>query len=186
MALPQLDLFAMEPKKEAVIIVDMQKDNVGRFSIPIIPKISLLIEWARRKGTPIFYACDSRYVEDKLFNRLGIPPHTIRGTEGAQVIEELKNRPGDVIVEKRMLSAFYATDLDFTLREKRIGRLIITGIRTEACLLKTVLDAFELGYEVVVPPDTCSSPSQENHKATLKSLEVLKIQQPRTDELLAD
>jgi nicotinamidase-related amidase len=37
-------------KKEALVIVDMQNANVGRFCIPLIPKIRLLIEKARKKG----------------------------------------------------------------------------------------------------------------------------------------
>jgi nicotinamidase-related amidase len=171
-------------KNEALVIVDMQNDNVGRFCIHIIPKIRLLIEKARRKGAIIVYACDSRYGDDELFGRVGMKPHTIRGTEGTEVIAELDPQPSDIVVEKRMLSAFFGTDLDFTLRQKRVTRLIITGIRTEACLLKTVLDAFELGYEVLVPQDACASPSIQNHEATLKSLEILKIQQTKAEELL--
>jgi len=141
----------LDKGKEAIVIVDMQKDNVGRFCAQIIPKISLLIEKARGRSMPIIYALDSRYRDDPLFKRLGIPTHTIRGTEGAKVTDELKPHHEDILVEKRMLSAFFGTDLDLTLRQKGISKLIITGIRTEACLLKTVLDAFELGYEVVVP-----------------------------------
>ena len=83
-----------------------------------------------------------------------------------------------------MLSAFFGTDLDFTLREKGIKKLIITGVRTEFCFLKTVLDAFELGYEIIVPVDSCASPSEEGHKVVLASLDVLKIKKPTTEELL--
>ncbi|NIM58477.1 MAG: isochorismatase family protein, partial [Candidatus Aminicenantes bacterium] len=104
--------------KKAVIVVDMQKDNVGRFCKEIIPNIKFLIEKAREKGILVIYACDSRYREDSLFKRVGMSPHTIRGTEGAKVIEELNPKATDVVVEKRMLSAFFGSDLDFTLREK--------------------------------------------------------------------
>jgi nicotinamidase-related amidase len=174
-----------EDVREAVIIVDMQKDNVGRFCREIIPKIKLLIDDARRRGKPVIYACDSRFRDDPLFRKLGFPEHAIRGTEGAEVIDEIKPQQGDILVEKRMLSAFFGTDLDYTLRQKNIKSLVIAGIRTEACLLKTVLDAFELGYDVTVPSDACSSPSQQNHEATLKILDVLKIRKATTEQLLA-
>ncbi|MGQ9639773.1 MAG: cysteine hydrolase family protein [Candidatus Bathyarchaeia archaeon] len=169
---------------EAILIIDMQKDNVGRFCESIMPNVKLLIEDARRRGRPVIYACDSRYRDDPLFRRLGFPEHAIRGTGGAEVIEEIKPQPGDIVVEKRMLSAFFGTDLDYTLRHKGIRSLLIAGIRTEACLLKTVLDAFELGYEVTVPTDACSSPSQQNHEATLRILDVLKIRKATTEEIL--
>jgi len=169
---------------KAVIVVDMQKDNVGRFCQGIIPNIKFLIEKAREKGIPIIYACDSRYREDSLFRRVGMSPHTIRGTEGAKVIEELSPKATDVIVEKRMLSAFFGSDLDFTLREKGVKTLIVTGIRTEGCVLKTVLDAFELGYEVIVPPDCCTSPIPEAHEFILRYLEGFKFQTPASKELV--
>jgi len=169
---------------KAVIVVDMQKDNVGRFCRGIIPNIKFLVEKAREKGILIVYACDSRYKEDSLFKRVGMRPHTIRGTEGVKVIEELSPKETDVVIEKRMLSAFFASELDFTLREKGIKTLIITGIRTEGCVLKTVLDAFELGYEAIVPADCCASPIPEAHEFVLRYLEGFKFPTPTSKELV--
>ncbi len=168
----------------AIVIVDMQKDNVGRYCKEIIPKIQSIIRKAREYNIPIIFACDSRYPDDSLFEKIGGKIHTIKGTEGVKVIDDLKPAPKDIIIEKRMLSAFFGTDLDFTLRDKGIKKLIITGVRTEFCFLKTVLDAFELGYEIVVPVDSCASPSEEGHKAVLASLDVLKIKKTTTEEIL--
>ena len=169
--------------KKAVIVVDMQKDNVGRFCREIISNIKFLIEKARERGIPVIYACDSRYREDSLFKRIGMSPHAIRGTEGAKVIEELRPEATDLVVEKRMLSAFFGSDLDFTLREKQIGTLIVTGIRTESCVLKTVLDAFELGYEVIIPADCCASPIPEAHEFVLRYLQGFRFPTPMLREL---
>jgi nicotinamidase-related amidase len=104
----------------ALIIVDVQKDNVGRYSQAIIPNIQLLIKRARGRGIPVIYACDSRYADDYIFKRLGRKPHAIRGTDGVKVVDELSPAPGETVIEKRMLSGFFGTDLDFTLREKGI------------------------------------------------------------------
>jgi len=169
--------------KKGVIVVDMQKDNVGRFCREIISNIRLLIEKARERGILVVYACDSRYREDSIFRKIGMSPHTIRGTEGAKVIEELSPKAMDVVVEKRMLSAFFGSDLDFTLREKQIGTLIVTGIRTEGCVLKTVLDAFELGYEVIIPADCCASPIPEAHEFVLRYLQGFRFPTPMLKEL---
>lgn len=168
----------------ALLIVDMQKDNVGRYCQHIIPNIKSLIAKAREKKIPVIYACDSRYADDSLFDKLGRKPHTIKGTEGVKVINELAPLPEDIIVEKRMMSGFFGSDLDFTLRQRKVKRLIIMGVRTEFCLLKTVLDAFELGYEPIVPCDACASPSEKSHIATLESLDLLKIPKPTTEELI--
>jgi len=77
-------------EQKAVIVVDMQKDNVGKYCQSIIPKIKILMQKAREKGIPIIFACDSRYPDDFLFSRSGRPPRAIRGTDGARVIDELE------------------------------------------------------------------------------------------------
>lgn len=170
--------------QRAIIVVDMQKDNVGRFCQAIIPNIKALLQKAREKGIPIIFVCDSRYPEDFIFTRGGYPVHAIRGTEGVKVIEELDPRPTDVTVEKRMLSGFFGSDLDFTLRQKGTKALIVTGIATWACLLKTAWDAVELGYEVVVPADCCAAPSLEDHEIALKLLQRLNILKPTVKEVM--
>ena len=62
--------------------------------------------------------------------------------------------------------------------------VIVVGIATDVCLLKTALDAFELGYQVIVPQDACASLSMERHEAALKILDNLKIPLPLTENLL--
>ncbi len=168
---------------KAVIVVDLQKDNVGRYCRPIIPNIKLLLREARGKGIPVIFALDSRYPDDFIF-KSGHPPSTIRGTEGVQVIDELEPGPGDLFVEKRMLSAFFGTDLDFTLRQKGIRTLIVTGVATWACVLKTVFDAAEMGYEVIVPADCCASPVPEGHELGLKVMGLLRVVKPAVKEII--
>ena len=150
--------------EKAVVGVDMQKDNVGRYCRDIIPNIKFLLDKARQKGIPIIFACDSRYPDDFLFARMKMAPYAIRHTEGAEVIDELEARPNDVIIEKRMLSGFFESDLDFTLRNKGIKTIIVTGVSSAGCVFKTVIDAWELGYDVIVPADCCATRSPEDHE----------------------
>jgi len=171
-------------QQKAVIVVDMQRDNMGKFCQGVIPKIKLLIQKAREKGIPIIFACDSRYPGDFLFTRLGLRPHAIRGTEGAKVIDELDPRPTDFIVEKRMLSGFFQSDLDFTLRQMGSKILFVTGQATGGCVLKTVMDAFEFGYEVVVPADCCASPSVEDHEWALQYFKRRNMLKPTVEEVI--
>lgn len=172
------------PERTAVIVVDMQKDNVGRFCQEIIPNIQLLLKKAREKGIPIIFACDSRYPDDFIFTKSGHPIRTIRGTQGVKVIDELDPQPEDVIVEKRMLSGFFGSDLDFTLRQKGTETLIVMGVATWACVLKTAYDAVELGYRVIVPADCCSSPSQEEHEAALTLFKALRVFKPSGKDVI--
>lgn len=168
---------------KAVIVVDLQKDNSGRFSRGIIPSVKHLLQEARARGILVIFACDSRYPDDFIF-KSGHPLSTIRGTEGVKVIDELGPQPADLVVEKRMLSAFFGTDLDFTLRQKGIRTLIVTGVATWACVLKTVFDACEMGYEVMVPADACASPAPEGHEAALKVMGLLRVVKPSVKEVI--
>ncbi|MCX5992331.1 MAG: cysteine hydrolase [Chloroflexi bacterium] len=175
---------AATPQEKAIVVVDLQKDNVGRYCRAIIPNVKLLLQEARGKGIPIIFACDSRYPDDFIFTKGGHPVRTIRGTAGAAVIEDMEPRATDIVVEKRMLSAFFGTDLDFTLRQKGIKTLIVTGVATWACVLKTVFDAAELGYEVIVPADCCASPSPEGHEPALKVMGLLRVVKPSVRDVL--
>lgn len=174
----------LTPQQKAIVVVDMQKDNVGAFCRAIVPNIQLLLKEARTKDISVIFACDSRYPDDFIFTKSGHPLRTIRGTEGVQVIQELDPKPTDVIVEKRMLSAFFATDLDFTLRQKGIKMLVVAGVATWACVLKTAFDAVELGYELVIPADCCASPSPEDHESALKVLGRLRVVKPSVRDVI--
>lgn len=169
--------------EKAVIVVDMQRDNVGRYCQAIVPNVKLLLQEARGRGIPIIFACDSRYPDDFIF-KSGHPLRTIRGTQGVAVMDELEPAATDVIVEKRMLSAFFGTDLDFTLRQKGIKTLIVTGVATWACVLKTVFDAAEMGYEVIVPADCCASPAPEGHESALKVMGLLRVVKPSVKDVI--
>lgn len=171
-------------QEKAVIVVDMQKDNVGKFCRDVIPKIRLLIDKAREKEIPVIFVCDSRYPVDFLFTRLGLKEHDIRGTDGAKVIAELDPRPTDYLIEKRMLSGFFQSDLDFTLRQLGSRQLFVTGQATGGCLLKTVMDAFEYGYEVVVSADCCASPSAEDHEWALQYFTRRNMLQNTVEEMI--
>jgi nicotinamidase-related amidase len=170
---------------KAVIVVDMQKDNVGRFCREVIPKIRLLIDKARQKDIPIIFACDSRYPGDFLFAKLELPHRNIRDTEGEKVIAELDPRPTDFMIKKRMLSGFFQSDLDFTLRQLGAKTLFITGQATGGCVLKTVMDAFEFGYDVIVPGDCCVSPSAEDHEWALRYFQRWDMFKPTVGDAIA-
>ena len=169
---------------KAVVVVDMQNDNVGGFCRGIIPNIKLLLEKARERGIPVVFACDSRYPSDFIFSKWGHKLSCIRGTEGVKVIEELGPQATDVVIEKRMMSGFFGSDLDFTLRQMGVQSLIVVGVATVGCVLKTALDALELGYEVMVPADCCATPAPEYHELSLKIFGIFNMLKPTVAEVI--
>jgi len=160
--------------KFAVIIVDMLKDSFkGPPDHPIIkgfrsiiPRIKFLIDETRKLGGLVVFACDSYYKEDFIFkgkNR----PHALRGTEGAEVIDELEVRPDDIVLPKRRFSAFFKTDLDMTLRTFGIDTIGVAGLTTEVCVLATAIDGLCNDFYTVIISDCSATRSSELHKTIL-------------------
>lgn len=158
----------------AVIVVDMLNDFVRgslafETSLKIIGPSAEFLAAARRRGWPVIYACDAH--RPGLDRELELwPEHALAGTYGAQVIDELKAQPGDLMVAKRRYSGFWQTDLDMLLRELGARKLLIMGIYLPLCVRHTVGDAYNLGYDLVVVSDCVASVKDEDYEADIKYL----------------
>jgi len=166
---------------KALLVIDMLRDFVKKNSsleVPsarkIIPNIKNKINWAKAKGIPVIYICDSHREGDKEF--INWPPHALEGTPGAKVIDEIAPQEGDFLVRKRRYSAFLGTNLEILLKELEIKTLFITGILTNICVFFTAAEAAMRGYEVIVYSDSVASTSKEDHCFALDQMRrVLKI-----------
>lgn len=84
-----------------------------------------------------------------------IPNHSEHALEGSIWTEWVTRvEPGDLMVSnKRRLSAFYPTDLDFLLRNQRIDTLVFNGGFADCCVLNSAFEANNLNYRVIVLRD---------------------------------
>lgn len=94
-------------------------------------------------------------------------PHCIEGTWGAQVIDELDRKDGDLNVIKRRYSGFFNTDLDLSLKDMDVDTVIVTGVVTNICVRSTVHDAFFHGYRVLVPEDCVAATGPREQESSL-------------------
>jgi nicotinamidase-related amidase len=154
----------------------MLKDAFKRKDLPatheylkILPKIKELLEEARKLRIPIIFACDSFLENDFIFK--GKHSYSIRGTEGAEVVEDLRPRKEDQILLKRRFSAFFKTDLDQTLRLLGADTVVITGINTHVCVYATAMDSVCNDFYAIVLEDCSASRDREVHQG---SIEVLR------------
>ena len=160
--------------KPAIIVVDMLKDNLKESprnpffqeGKSIIPNLQRLLEESRKKGFPIIFACDS-FLEGDFIFKGKMKIHSLRGTQGAEVIDELKPEPSDIILPKRRFSAFYKTDLDQTLRVFGVDTIIVTGITTEVCVLMTAMDGLCHDFLVILLEDCSTSRNKDFHQGCL-------------------
>lgn len=160
--------------KIAIIVVDMLKDNIMEGNDPqvriqvrsIIPNINRLTEMARREGAPVVFSNDSFLPGDFIFQGR-MKEHALRGTEGAQVIDELYQTEGDIYLPKRRFSAFFKTDLDQTLRLHGVGGVAIAGINSHWCVLCTAFDALSHDFCAYIISDCCASFRADIHEAIM-------------------
>jgi nicotinamidase-related amidase len=160
--------------KPAIIIVDMLKDNLKESprnpylqeGKAMIPKLRRLLEEGRKRGFPIIFACDS-FLEGDFIFKGKMKVHSIRGTKGAEVVDDLKPEPTDIVLPKRRFSAFFKTDLDQTLRVLGVDTIVVTGITTEVCVLMTAMDGLCHDFSAIILEDCTASRSREFHQGCL-------------------
>ncbi|MDQ1547844.1 MAG: ureidoacrylate peracid hydrolase [Actinomycetota bacterium] len=93
----------------------------------------------------------------------------VKGSWGAQIIDELTPAAGDIVIEgKRGLDAFASTNLDFILRSKGISTVALGGFLTNCCVESTIRSAYENGYRVITLSDCVAATSVEEHENALK------------------
>jgi nicotinamidase-related amidase len=79
----------------------------------------------------------------------------------AAVVDELKQLPGDIHVDKYRISGFWDTPLDSILRNLGVTTLMFGGVNTDQCVMHTLTDAHFLGYNCVLVDDCCGTTSPD-------------------------
>ena len=160
--------------KPALIVIDMVKDNFDdSLKLPITPfarktiaPLNRLSKHFREQGWPVVFATDAFQPDDFIFQSR-MQPHSISGTRGAEVINELNRSSDDLWLPKPRFSAFFQTGLELWLREQNVTLCAVGGISTHFCVLTTVLDAICHDFKAVLLEDCSAAPSDEVHQQTL-------------------
>ncbi|MEL9991143.1 MAG: isochorismatase family cysteine hydrolase [Thermoproteus sp.] len=177
--IPVVDKVSLPAKKTAVLVIDMQNDFAhpngklfGPAAREIIPKITGLLERARRSGVKVVYTQDTHYPDDPVeFPIWG--PHVVKGTWGWQIVDELKPKEGDLVVEKMRYDPFFGTPLDHILRMYGIQHLVVVGTVANICVLHAVAGARLRLYDVVVPVDAIAALNEFDYAAALRQMDFL-------------
>lgn len=163
----------------ALLVIDMLRDFInpdgalycGDSSRAMIPFVRRQIEEFHRSGEPVIFLCDAHKPDDLEFRLF--PRHSVKGSEGARIIDELPVGPLDAIVEKTRYSAFYGTDLDKILRQQHPDEVHVIGVCTSICVMDTVGDLRNRDYPVVVYRQGVADFDPEAHTFALKRMEKI-------------
>lgn len=164
---------------KTLLIIDMLKDFVekngalycGDESRRVIPFVRQKIEEFHRSGDLVIFIKDSHREHDPEFKMF--PRHCVKGTRGAEIIDELPVAAGDVSVEKTRYSAFYGTSLNQVLKDRAVTEAHVVGVCTSICVMDTVGDLRNRDYPVVVYKDGVADFDPEAHRFSLRRMEKI-------------
>jgi nicotinamidase-related amidase len=192
--------FTFEPERTALLVIDMQRDFVypGGFGealgndttslLAAVAPIQRVLAAAREAGLLVVHTREghrpdladlapSKKARGRLASGIGdagpMGRILVRGEHGHGIVDELAPMPSEPVVDKPGKGSFYATDLDAILNSKGIRYLAVTGVTTEVCVMSTVREANDRGFECLVLSDCVASYFPEFHKT---AIEMIKAQ----------
>ena len=126
----------------ALLVVDVQNGAIDKAyeRDAIVANVGSLVEKARRERVPVVWV--QHFGE-----------HLARGSDDWQIVPELT--PGDTepLVEKNYGDSFEDTALEAVLSRLGVGRLVVVGAQTDACIRSTLHGAFVRGYDTTLVSD---------------------------------
>jgi nicotinamidase-related amidase len=142
--------------KSALIVVDVQRSFTARpywseeEAQPFLQRLQTLVDRAEAQRLPIlqvFHVEEDDGAENPFSRRSGL----------VETLPGLRIAPTDVF-SKSVHSAMFASNaegqsLDYWLRKHGVGRIVVSGIRTEQCCETTTRHASDLGYSVAYAID---------------------------------
>jgi nicotinamidase-related amidase len=133
----------------ALIVVDVQNGVVGAAHErdAVVANIGSLVDKARRERVPIVWV---QHSDDQL----------AKGSDDWRIVPELTPRDAERRVEKNYGDSFEETILEAVLSDLRVGRLIVVGAQTDACIRSTLHGAFVRGYDATLVSDAHTTDDQ--------------------------
>lgn len=175
-------------RKPALVNIDLQKayTAVGEFATAYetdprqAEYVNRLAELARSKGLPVIWTYVA-YLDSGedcgVWGTRTDTPDSLQniklGSRRAELDHRLViDRRRDVVIRKRMASAFHETNLASLLTFHRCDTLIVTGGSTSGCVRSTVVDGLSHGYRPVVPEECVADKHESPHFANLYDMAV--------------
>ena len=126
----------------ALLVIDVQNDVVANAlnRDEVIANINTLVDRARAQEVPVIWV---QYADDNM----------PAGTDGWQYVPELQRRDTEPVVHKTYGDSFEDTTLESELAQRGVGRVVVTGAQTDACIRATLHGAFVRGYDTLLVSD---------------------------------
>jgi nicotinamidase-related amidase len=126
----------------ALLVIDVQNGVVANAHDRdgVIANINTLVEKARCEDVPVIWVQHSS-------EELPLD------SENWQYVSELQRSDSEPLVHKKYGDSFEDTNLEDLLAERGVGRLVVTGAQTDACIRSTLHGGMTRGYDVTLVSD---------------------------------
>ncbi|MGQ0433928.1 MAG: isochorismatase family protein [Microthrixaceae bacterium] len=131
-----------ERPNTALLVIDVQNGVVAQAHQrdEVIANINRLVEKARAAAAPVIWVQHNS-------DQLPVDSDTW------QYVPELERRDVEPLVHKQYGDSFEDTTLEADLARLGVGRLLVSGAETDACVRSTLHGAFTRGYDTVLVAD---------------------------------
>lgn len=126
----------------ALLVIDVQNGVVGdsHDRDAVVGNIGTLVDRARDAGVDVVWV---QHNSDEL----------VAESEPWHYVPELVRLDSEPLVQKAYGDSFEATELESLLAERGVGRLVVAGAQTDACIRSTLHGAFTRGYDTTLVTD---------------------------------
>src|SRR5213083_2207767 len=133
----------------ALLVVDVQQGVVegAHARDAVVANIGSLVEKARRESVPVVWV---QHSDDGL----------ARGSDEWRIVPELAPGDAEPLVEKSYGDSFEETTLEAVLSGLGVGRLVVVGAQTDACVRSTLHGALVRGYDATLVSDAHTTEDQ--------------------------
>lgn len=126
----------------ALLVIDVQNGVVA--GAPrrdeVVANINSLVDRARAADVPVVWV---QHADEEL----------VQGSDPWQYVPELAFGEGEPVVHKSFGDSFEQTELEDLLAERGVGKVVVTGAQTDACVRNTLHGAFVRGYDATLVAD---------------------------------
>ncbi len=128
--------------RTALLVVDVQNGVVdgAHQRETVIANIGSLVEKARRDRVPVVWVQHS-------------DAELTRGSAEWRIVPELAPSDAEPLVDKSYGDSFEDSSLETVLSDLGVGRLVIVGAETDACIRSTLHGALVRGYDSILVSD---------------------------------
>jgi nicotinamidase-related amidase len=133
----------------ALLVVDVQNGVVegAHARDTVVTNVASLVAKARQEEVPVVWV---RHSDEEL----------AKGSDEWQIVPELAPDEAEPLIEKNYGDSFEETDLESVLSGLRVGRLIVVGAQTDACIRSTLHGALVRGYDATLVSDAHTTEDQ--------------------------